>query len=457
MSPDEIAQLCRQHQAVLLEMNENRIRVAVPDQVPSGLLETLDFAGNRIVELEYWSRERLETYQHARESSTPFSTEPNSAVELVNHMLARAVARRASDIHIEPGATQGRIRLRIDGVLHPLTTFPIEMAGALVTRLKVLSNLDVAERRQPQDGQFTLTVEGEALSLRISTLPCQHGEKVVLRLMRNNSHPLTPDALGMTPDALNCFRQALHSPQGLLLVTGPTGSGKTLTLYSGLNELNQPGVNISSVEDPVEIPLEGITQTQIHPRAGLTFQAVLRSLLRQDPDVIMVGEIRDGETAEIAIKAAQTGHLVLSTLHTHSAIQTLTRMEQMGVARWQIASALRLIIAQRLVRRLCSHCRTRGDTDIVLPSHLWPRPLPDWQPQGCDRCYGGFYERHALFELLPVDETLRQAIADGASQAELTQLANGLGLPGLHECGFHAVEQALTTVQELWRVLGVAP
>ncbi|MTD41006.1 type II secretion system protein GspE [Erwinia sp. CPCC 100877] len=456
MPHEEIARLCRQHQAILLEMDEGRIRVAVPDEIPTGLMETLDFAGNRNVELEYWSRERLETYQHTRENSAPFSTAPQNAVELVSHTLARAVTRRASDIHIEPGAALGRIRLRIDGVLHLLTTFPMEMAGALVTRLKVLSNLDVAERRQPQDGRFTMTIEDEPLSLRISTLPCQNGEKVVLRLMCKNSRPLTPDALGMTPGALNCFRQALHSPQGLLLVTGPTGSGKTLTLYSGLSELNQPGVNISSVEDPVEIPLEGVTQTQIHPRAGLTFQAVLRALLRQDPDVIMVGEIRDSETAEIAIKAAQTGHLVLSTLHTHSAVQTLTRMEQMGVARWQIASALQLIIAQRLVRRLCSHCRTRGDTDIVLPSHLWPRPLPDWQPQGCNRCYGGFYERHALFELLPVDASLRQAIADDASQSELNQLASRQGQPRLHESGFQAVEQGLTTVQELWRVLGVA-
>ncbi len=456
MSHKEIARLCCQYQAILLEMDESTIRVAVPDEVPVGLMEALDFAGNRSVELEYWSRERLETYQHARENSAPFSISPQNAVELVDHSLARAMSRRASDIHIEPGAALGRIRLRIDGVLHSLATFPMEMAGALVTRLKVLSNLDVAERRLPQDGQFTLTMEGEPLSLRISTLPCQNGEKVVLRLMRKNSRPLTPDALGMEPEALNGFRQALHSPQGLILVTGPTGSGKTLTLYSGLSELNQPEVNISSVEDPVEIPLEGVTQTQIHPRAGLTFQAVLRSLLRQDPDVIMVGEIRDGETAEIAIKAAQTGHLVLSTLHTHSAVQTLTRMEQMGVARWQIAAALRLIIAQRLVRRLCPCCRARGDADIKLPAHLWPRPLPDWQPQGCNQCYGGFYERHALFELLSVDESLRQAIADGASLSELNQLADRQGQSRLYESGFLAVEQGLTTVQELWRVLGVA-
>lgn len=456
MTHDEIAQLCRQYQAVLLGMDATRIRVAVSDEAPPGLLETLDFAGNRDVELEYWSQERLETYQNARETSAPVSAGPQSAVELVDHMLARAVSRRASDIHIEPGARQGRIRLRIDGVLHPLTAFPMETASALVTRLKVLSHLDIAERRQPQDGQFTLTHEGEPLSLRISTLPCREGEKVVMRLVRNNSRPLTLQALGMQPDALARFRQALHSPQGLILVTGPTGSGKTLTLYSGLNELNQPGVNISSVEDPVEIPLPGVTQTQVHPRAGLTFQSVLRALLRQDPDIIMIGEIRDGETAEIAIKAAQTGHLVLSTLHTQSAVQTLTRLEQMGMARWQIASALRLIIAQRLVRRLCPHCRTRGETDITLPAHLWPRALPDWQPLGCNQCYGGFYERHALFELLTVDETLRQAISDGAPLSALTQLAGSQGLPLLHDSGFQAVEQGLTTVQELWRVLGVA-
>ena len=254
---------------------------------------------------------------------------------------------------------------------------------------------------------------------------------------------------------LAAFSQALQQPQGLILVTGPTGSGKTVTLYSALQTRNTPDVNLCSVEDPVEIPIAGLNQTQIHPRAGLTFQGVLRALLRQDPDIIMVGEIRDGETAEIALKAAQTGHLVLSTLHTNSTTETLIRLQQMGVARWMIASALTLVIAQRLVRKLCPHCRQRLETPIMLPEAIWPTPLPRWQAPGCQHCYHGFYGRTALFEVLPVTPALRQSIANGTSVDGVESNAQQLGMSTLFENGCKAVEQGLTTFEELVRVLGM--
>lgn len=325
----------------------------------------------------------------------------------------------------------------------------------LSARLKVLGNLDIAERRLPQDGQFTIELANEPVSFRIATLPCSGGEKIVLRLLHQVQQSLEPETLGMNAKQLAGFSEVLHQPQGLILVTGPTGSGKTVTLYSALQARNTPDVNICSVEDPIEIPLAGLNQTQINPRAGLTFQTVLRALLRQDPDIIMVGEIRDGETAEIAINAAQTGHLVLSTLHTNSTAETLIRLQQMGVARWMISSALSLVIAQRLVRRLCPHCRQETDKRAELPRSVWPRPLPRWQPTGCERCYHGFYGRVAIFEVLVIDQTLRQAIASGAGSEVIEASARQAGMTSLFEHGCMAVEQGLTTLEELLRILGM--
>jgi protein transport protein HofB len=276
----------------------------------------------------------------------------------------------------------------------------------------------------------------------------------VLRLLHQVDQTLDITALGMQDAQLAAFSQALQQPQGLILVTGPTGSGKTVTLYSALQTRNTSDVNLCSVEDPVEIPIAGLNQTQIHPRAGLTFQAVLRALLRQDPDIIMVGEIRDGETAEIALKAAQTGHLVLSTLHTNSTSETLVRLQQMGVARWMIASALTLVIAQRLVRKLCPHCRQRLDTSITLPKAIWPMPLPRWHAPGCEHCYHGFYGRTALFEVLPVTPALRQSIASSTSVDGVDSDAQLSGST-LFGNGCQAVEQGLTTYEELIRVLGM--
>lgn len=456
MNTDQLVALCLRHHALLLSSDSERINIAVVGKPATELMEALRFATQKRIDIECWSAERMEKHrQLTSQSHLPGVSQTHSTVDVLNHTLQQAINQRASDIHIEPMEHACQIRLRIDGVLCPQPPLAAELANLLSARLKVLGNLDIAERRLPQDGQFTIELVNEPVSFRIATLPCSGGEKIVLRLLHQVPQALEPKALGMNAEQLACFNAVLHQPQGLILVTGPTGSGKTVTLYSALQSRNTPDVNICSVEDPIEIPLAGLNQTQINPRAGLTFQNVLRALLRQDPDIIMVGEIRDGETAGIAINAAQTGHLVLSTLHTNSTTETLIRLEQMGVARWMISSALTMVIAQRLVRRLCPHCRRETRDQAQLPRSVWPRPLPRWQPTGCDRCYHGFYGRVAIFEVLAIDNALRQAIASGAGTDVIEASARQAGMVSLFEHGCRAVEQGLTTIEELLRVLGM--
>ena len=456
MNTDQLVALCLRHHALLLSSDSERINIAVVGKPATELMEALRFATQKRIDIECWSAERMEKHrQLTSQSHLPGVSQTHSTVDVLNHTLQQAINQRASDIHIEPMEHACQIRLRIDGVLCPQPPLAAELANLLSARLKVLGNLDIAERRLPQDGQFTIELANEPVSFRIATLPCSGGEKIVLRLLHQVPQALEPKALGMNAEQLACFNAVLHQPQGLILVTGPTGSGKTVTLYSALQSRNTPDVNICSVEDPIEIPLAGLNQTQINPRAGLTFQNVLRALLRQDPDIIMVGEIRDGETAGIAINAAQTGHLVLSTLHTNSTTETLIRLEQMGVARWMISSALTMVIAQRLVRRLCPHCRRETRDQAQLPRSVWPRPLPRWQPTGCDRCYHGFYGRVAIFEVLAIDNALRQAIASGAGTDVIEASARQAGMVSLFEHGCRAVEQGLTTIEELLRVLGM--
>ncbi|HFI2181003.1 TPA: type II secretion system protein GspE [Enterobacter roggenkampii] len=456
MNTDQLVALCLLHHALLLSSDSERINIAVVGKPATELMEALRFATQKRIDIECWSAERMEKHrQLTSQSHLPGVSQTHSTVDVLNHTLQQAINQRASDIHIEPMEHACQIRLRIDGVLCPQPPLAAELANLLSARLKVLGNLDIAERRLPQDGQFTIELANEPVSFRIATLPCSGGEKIVLRLLHQVPQALEPKALGMNAEQLACFNAVLHQPQGLILVTGPTGSGKTVTLYSALQSRNTPDVNICSVEDPIEIPLAGLNQTQINPRAGLTFQNVLRALLRQDPDIIMVGEIRDGETAGIAINAAQTGHLVLSTLHTNSTTETLIRLEQMGVARWMISSALTMVIAQRLVRRLCPHCRRETCDQAQLPRSVWPRPLPRWQPTGCDRCYHGFYGRVAIFEVLAIDNALRQAIASGAGTDVIEASARQAGMVSLFEHGCRAVEQGLTTIEELLRVLGM--
>ena len=456
MNTDQLVALCLRHHALLLSSDSERINIAVVGKPATELMEALRFATQKRIDIECWSAERMEKHrQLTSQSHLPGVSQTHSTVDVLNHTLQQAINQRASDIHIEPMEHACQIRLRIDGVLCPQPPLAAELANLLSARLKVLGNLDIAERRLPQDGQFTIELANEPVSFRIATLPCSGGEKIVLRLLHQVPQALEPKALGMDAEQLACFNAVLHQPQGLILVTGPTGSGKTVTLYSALQSRNTPDVNICSVEDPIEIRLAGLNQTQINPRAGLTFQNVLRALLRQDPDIIMVGEIRDGETAGIAINAAQTGHLVLSTLHTNSTTETLIRLEQMGVARWMISSALTMVIAQRLVRRLCPHCRRETRDQAQLPRSVWPRPLPRWQPTGCDRCYHGFYGRVAIFEVLAIDNALRQAIASGAGTDVIEASARQAGMVSLFEHGCRAVEQGLTTIEELLRVLGM--
>ena len=456
MNTDQLVALCLRHHALLLSSDSERINIAVVGKPATELMEALRFATQKRIDIECWSAERMEKHrQLTSQSHLPGVSQTHSTVDVLNHTLQQAINQRASDIHIEPMEHACQIRLRIDGVLCPQPPLAAELANLLSARLKVLGNLDIAERRLPQDGQFTIELANEPVSFRIATLPCSGGEKIVLRLLHQVPQALEPKALGMDAEQLACFNAVLHQPQGLILVTGPTGSGKTVTLYSALQSRNTPDVNICSVEDPIEIPLAGLNQTQINPRAGLTFQNVLRALLRQDPDIIMVGEIRDGETAGIAINAAQTGHLVLSTLHTNSTTETLIRLEQMGVARWMISSALTMVIAQRLVRRLCPHCRRETRDQAQLPRSVWPRPLPRWQPTGCERCYHGFYGRVAIFEVLAIDNSLRQAIASGAGTDVIEASARQAGMVSLFEHGCRAVEQGLTTIEELLRVLGM--
>ena len=449
--------LCARYQARLLQHDDTRLRVAVTDSPHPQLLEALQFACQRQVEIECWPAARMEQALHPSlsDDQLPEQRSAASATEAVSQILHQAVQRRASDVHIEPQPQGLRIRLRIDGVLHTLPRLPEVQPAAVLARLKVLAGLDIAERRLPQDGQFTQEINGSDATFRLATLPVSHGEKAVVRLLQGESSAIALDKLGMPLAQLRLLKQALVKPQGLILVTGPTGSGKTFTLYSSLSALNVPEKNICSVEDPVEIPLTGINQTQVRPRSGLDFNRVLRALLRQDPDVIMVGEIRDSETASIAVKAAQTGHLVLSTLHTNSTAETLTRLRQMEIPGYLLGPALQLVIAQRLVRRLCLHCRQPAQAVAHLPATLWPGTLQTWRAPGCDHCFSGYYGRLALFEILPVNSRLQNAISSDMPLEHVLTLASEQGMKTLLSAGLEAVSRGETSFEEMQRVVGL--
>lgn len=453
-----VENICQRHQAAIIEFSSERLRIAMADTPSHEMMSDLRFITHGTIDVECWPQARLEQFLHHRITEAPEGYDAGentgiSAVDRIDQLLQLALQQRASDVHIEPQDRGMRVRIRVDGVLQQAMVLN-EGGEALIARLKILASLDIAERRVPQDGQFArLTGEKEA-SFRLSTLPTRCGEKAVIRLLQSDSQTIALEKLGMQAAQLKLYRAALEKPQGLILVTGPTGSGKTFTLYSGLSWLNAPGRNLCSVEDPVEIPLAGVNQTQIHPRSGLSFHTVLRALLRQDPDVIMLGEIRDGETAEIAVKAAQTGHLVLSTLHTNSTTETLVRMGQMGVPGYMLASALKLIIAQRLARRLCPHCRQPAEALAHLPAHIWPGTIQNWRAVGCDRCFSGYYGRMALFEMLPVSAPLQNALAQNASPEALSRLALKQGMEPMFVSGLHCVNRGDTTLEELIRVTG---
>jgi type IV pilus assembly protein PilB len=387
--------------------------------------------------------------------------EDQPIITFINKMLHDAVRKGASDLHFEPYEKSYRIRFRIDGILHEVASPPVALAGRLSARLKVMSKLDIAEKRVPQDGRIKLKLsQKKSIDFRVSSLPTLWGEKIVMRILDSDSAMLGIDILGYEETQKKLYLSALEQPQGMILVTGPTGSGKTVSLYTGLNILNTEETNISTAEDPVEINLPGINQVQMNTKAGLTFPIALKAFLRQDPDVIMVGEIRDLETAEIAIKAAQTGHLVLSTLHTNSAPETLTRLLNMGVPAYNVASSVSLIIAQRLARRLCNHCKVpehlpeqellkQGFTAAQLPT------MKLFKPVGCEYCTGGYKGRVGIYEVMPISGVIAEKIMAGANSLEIAQQAQREGVNNLRQSGLLKAAAGLTSLAEINRVTNV--
>jgi type IV pilus assembly protein PilB len=377
-------------------------------------------------------------------------------VRFLQKLLLDAIGDGASDIHFEPYEKFYRVRFRVDGILREVTQPPLAIKERLVTRIKVLSRLDIAEKRVPQDGRMKLALSAQrAIDFRVSTLPTLFGEKVVMRILDPSQAKMGIDALGYEPEQKAVLVDAIQRPYGMVLVTGPTGSGKTVSLYTCLNILNQPGVNISTAEDPAEIQIAGINQVNVNDKAGLTFANAMRSFLRQDPDIIMVGEIRDLETADIAVKAAQTGHMVMSTLHTNNAPSTLTRLANMGVPPFNIASSVILITAQRLARRLCT-CKEPADfgEDALLAAGFAPGTLDgSWVPYkavGCDRCKGSGYKgRVGIYEVMPVTEAIQNIILKGGSSIEIAQQAQREGVKNLRQSGLLKVKQGMTSLEEV--------
>lgn len=379
-------------------------------------------------------------------------------VRFVNKILLDSIKLGVSDIHIEPFENQCRIRFRHDGILSAVSNPPINIANRIISRIKVMAKMDIAERRIPQDGRIKLPLsKTQAIDFRVNTCPTLFGEKVVLRILDPHSAQLGIEKLGLEPIQQQHFLNAIHKPYGMVLVTGPTGSGKTVTLYSGLNILNSIERNISTAENPVEISVEGINQVNVNPKAGLTFAEALRAFLRQDPDIIMVGEIRDLETANIAIKAAQTGHLVLSTLHTNDAPQTINRLLQMGIEAFNIASSINLIVAQRLARRLCGFCKQVAN----YPDAVWLNAgfnqseigqINLYEAHGCEHCNHGYKGRIGIYQVLPISEAMRGLILNGGNALAMAEQAKREGIADLRSAGLLKVRQGITSLAEIDRV-----
>ncbi len=390
---------------------------------------------------------------------TESEADDTPVVRFVNKVLLDAINKGASDIHFEPYEKSYRVRFRVDGILKEVAAPPINMAPRLSARLKVMSRLDISERRVPQDGRIKLNLsKNRAIDFRVNTCPTLFGEKIVLRILDPNSAKLGVDALGFEPAQKELFLEALYKPYGMFLVTGPTGSGKTVTLYTGVNILNTPDNNISTAEDPVEINLAGINQVNVNIRVGLDFSTAMRAFLRQDPDIILVGEIRDRETAETAVKAAQTGHMVLSTLHTNDAPQTLTRMINMGVPPYNIASAVNIIIAQRLARRLCKECKQELDIpkEALLEEGFTEKDvaggLKIYGAKGCDQCTDGYKGRVGIYQVMPLSEEMERMIMAGTNAIELADQAQKEGIPDLRQSGLLKVKNGITSLDEVNRI-----
>lgn len=400
----------------------------------------------------------VNAYKDEEIDYSAYDVESAPVVNYVNRVLLDAIEKKASDIHFERYEDSYRIRFRQQGILYPIKSPPLKLANYLLARIKVMANLDITEHRLPQDGRFKLTMSKKrAVDFRVSVCPTIFGEKIVLRILDPMSVSQGLNSLGMNEIQNAHLMSALQRSQGLILVTGPTGSGKTVTLYSALNFLNSPEKNISTVEDPVEIPIQGINQVHVNPKAGLTFATALRSFLRQDPDIIMVGEIRDLETAEIAVKAAQTGHLVLSTLHTNSAPETISRLMNMGVAPYNLASSLTIIIAQRLVRILCDNCKTKLDIpeESLLKEGFKKEEIGTfilYGPTGCDHCYGGYKSRAGIFEVMPITPEMSYIIMEGGNAIDILKQARKEGVIDLRVSGLNKVKEGVLCLAELNRV-----
>jgi type IV pilus assembly protein PilB len=395
----------------------------------------------------------------AKSDESNLDVDEAPVVRYINKILLDAINQGVSDIHFEPYEYTYRIRYRQDGLLHEVANPPSNLASRLSSRIKVMSRMNIAERRVPQDGRIKMKLsKSRAIDFRVNTCPTLYGEKIVLRILDPTSAQLGIEALGFEKEQRDAFEGAINKPYGMILVTGPTGSGKTVSLYTALNLLNKPEVNISTAEDPVEIQVAGINQVNTNVKTGLTFAEALRSFLRQDPDIVMVGEIRDLETAEIAVKAAQTGHLVLSTLHTNDAPQTLTRLANMGIPPFNIASSVLLIMAQRLARRLCEHCKQPDDLprEALLEEGFTDADIDSgftiYKPVGCDLCTSGYKGRVGIFQVMPVSEAMGKIIMEGGTSLQLEEQAEKENVNNLRRSGLRKVMQGITSLQELNRV-----
>ena len=478
--------LCVDHRLVVLGKKGNRLAIATADPGDQQATEKIKFAtqmGIDWVIVEYDKLLKLVESQTASvaktmdnligdefeftdeaaaaavmESADKANTEVEDApiVKFLQKMLIDAFTMRASDLHFEPYEHTYRVRFRVDGELREIASPPVAIKDKLASRIKVISRMDISEKRVPQDGRMKLKVgPDKVIDFRVSTLPTLFGEKIVIRILDPSSAKLGIDALGYEPEEKEKLLKAIGRPYGMVLVTGPTGSGKTVSLYTCLNLLNQPGVNISTAEDPSEINLPGVNQVNVNDKAGLTFAAALKSFLRQDPDIIMVGEIRDLETADIAIKAAQTGHLVLSTLHTNDAPTTLTRMLNMGIAPFNIASSVILITAQRLARRLCATCKLPADipTKALIEAGFKPDEVDGswtpYKPMGCANCNNGYKGRVGIYQVMPISEEMQRIILKGGSALEIASQAQIEGVRSLRQSGLHKVKLGVTSLEEV--------
>ena len=400
--------------------------------------------------------ETIDPDQEEEDTSAP--TDDTPVVRFINQMLLNAIRLGSSDLHFEPFEKSYKVRFRTDGILHEVASPPVTLSPRIAARLKVMSQMDISERRVPQDGRIKLKVsKTKSIDFRVNTLPVLFGEKIVLRILDASAAQMGIDALGYDDDQKALYLEALNKPQGMFLVTGPTGSGKTVSLYTGLNILNMPELNISTAEDPVEINLEGINQCPVNAKVGLDFSAALRSFLRQDPDIVMVGEIRDIETAEIAIKAAQTGHMVLSTLHTNSAPETITRLRNMGVPAFNLATSINLIVAQRLARRLCS-CKEKIDVPATallekgFTQEDLDAGLEIYGPKGRDKCNGGYKGRVGVYEVVKITPEISKVIMEDGNSLEISRICQEQGFRNIYQSALLKVKQGLTSLNEVDRV-----